>query len=126
MGQEFLIDTNVVIASLGNKLSSEGAIFLKTVSPDISVITQIEILGWYGVSPGDLAPLTDFVDKATIYQLTQSIIQKTIQIRQIHKIKTPDAIIAATAIMHDLTLITRNTSDFKQIPGLGLVNPFEL
>ena len=46
MGQEFLIDTNVVIASLGNKLSSEGAIFLKTVSPDISVITQIEILGW--------------------------------------------------------------------------------
>jgi toxin FitB len=65
------------------------------------------------------------VEKATIYQLTQSIIQQTIQLRQIHKIKTPDAIIAATAVIHNLMLITRNTSDFKQIPGLVLVNPFE-
>jgi len=39
--------------------------------------------------------------------------------------KLPDAIIAATAILYSLTLITRNTADFKDIIGLKIVNPFE-
>jgi predicted nucleic acid-binding protein len=35
-----------------------------------------------------------------------------------------DAIIAATALVHDLSLVTRNEEDFKDIPGLRLVKPF--
>ncbi len=35
----------------------------------------------------------------------------------------PDAIIAATAIQNDLTLIPRNTADFKNIVGLPLIDP---
>ncbi|HRA47553.1 MAG TPA: PIN domain-containing protein [Thermomicrobiales bacterium] len=38
-------------------------------------------------------------------------------------ISVPDAIIAATAIAHDLTLVTRNTRDFEDI-GLSLINPW--
>ena len=57
MGQGFLIDTNIVIATLGNKLSSAGTAFIKTIPPNISVITQIELLGWHGVSASDLIPL---------------------------------------------------------------------
>ena len=34
-------------------------------------------------------------------------------------------IIAATALEHDLSLVTRNTDDFQWIEGLTLVNPFE-
>jgi len=45
MGPEFLIDTNIVIASLGNQLPQEGTIFIKAIPPAISVITQIELLG---------------------------------------------------------------------------------
>jgi predicted nucleic acid-binding protein len=40
--------------------------------------------------------------------------------------KLPDAIIAATALVYDLTLITRNTSDFKNMEGLKVINPFDL
>jgi predicted nucleic acid-binding protein len=36
-----------------------------------------------------------------------------------------DAIIAATALVHGLTLVTRNVDDFKHIAGLELENPFE-
>ena len=43
-----------------------------------------------------------------------------------HKIKTPDAIIASTAIVNGLTLITRNTKDFKNIEGLKIIDPYEL
>lgn len=70
MGQGFLIDTNIVIATLGNKLPLDGAEFIKTIPPNISVITQIELLGWYGVSANDLTPLTDFVNKAIIFLRT--------------------------------------------------------
>ena len=35
-----------------------------------------------------------------------------------------DAMIAATAIVHDLTVVTRNTRDFTRL-GVPLVNPFE-
>ncbi len=41
-------------------------------------------------------------------------------------IKLPDAIIAATALVHGLTLITRNTKDFNRIEQLDVVNPIEL
>jgi predicted nucleic acid-binding protein len=36
-----------------------------------------------------------------------------------------DALIAATALVHDLTLVTRNVEDFQWIQGLLLLNPFE-
>jgi predicted nucleic acid-binding protein len=126
MGQEFLIDTNIVIATLGNKLPADGAAFIKTIPANISVITQIELLGWHGVAANDLAPLTDFVNKATIFSLDPAIVQQTIILRQYHKIKTPDAIIAATALIYGLTLVSRNVSDFKQIAQLQVINPFEL
>jgi hypothetical protein len=38
MGQGFLIDTNIVIATLGNKLPLDGEVFIKTIPPKISVI----------------------------------------------------------------------------------------
>jgi hypothetical protein len=34
-----------------------------------------------------------------------------------------DSLIAATAIVHDLTVVTRNVSDFKKA-GVKVVNPF--
>jgi len=41
-----------------------------------------------------------------------------------NKIKLPDAIIAATALIEGFILVTRNTDDFKKFPTLELLNPF--
>ena len=126
MGQGYLIDTNIIIAILGNTLPPEGTSFIKTMPPNISVITQIELLGWHGIPASDLTSLTDFVNNSTIFPLDAPVIQQTIVLRQYHKIKTPDAIIAATALIHGLTLVSRNISDFKQISQLQVINPFEM
>jgi len=49
-----------------------------------------------------------------------------VNIRRNKKVKTPDAIIAATALAHGFTLITNNEKDFNSIKGLKIVNPFKV
>jgi predicted nucleic acid-binding protein len=56
--------------------------------------------------------------------LTQSIVERTIELRSMVSIKLPDAVIAASALVENLPLMTRNTGDFMRIPGLMLVDPF--
>jgi predicted nucleic acid-binding protein len=48
-----------------------------------------------------------------------------IELRQLHKMKLRDSLIAATALEHRLTLATRNIDDFKWISSLQLVNPVD-
>lgn len=58
--------------------------------------------------------------------LVKVIAAKTIEIRQKYKTKLPDAIIAATALVHNLTIISRNTADFKNIEGLKVLDLYNL
>jgi predicted nucleic acid-binding protein len=48
-----------------------------------------------------------------------------IEIRQQKKIKLGDAIIAATALLNNFTLVTRNQKDFEKINGINILNPFD-
>ena len=70
--------------------------------------------------------LQSFIGDALVIELEQPIKLKTADIRKAHKIKLPDAIIAATAIIYGLTLISRNVGDFKGIPGLTVTDPHTL
>jgi len=63
-----------------------------------------------------------FIDEANIIGLSQAIVNKCIEIRRERKIKTPDAIIAATALVNNLILVTSD-SDFQNISDLQLINP---
>jgi predicted nucleic acid-binding protein len=54
------------------------------------------------------------------------VVKTTIDICKQSRIKLPDAIIAATALSSNLTLLTRNVSDFKHIQGLTVVNPWDI
>jgi predicted nucleic acid-binding protein len=59
-----------------------------------------------------------------ILPLADDVVDKTIEIRRNQKIKLPDAVIAATAMIHNYTLISRNDEDFRHISGLKYLNPF--
>jgi len=126
MEQEYLIDTNAVIDYLDDKLPEDKAILIDEISIQISVVTRMELLGWSNASNHQLLILQKFVDASIVYNLEEPVIVKTIDLRKIHKIKLPDAIIAATALVYNLTLVTRNIDDFKGIDGLGLMNPHQI
>ena len=126
MGQKYLIDSNVVIDYLGNKLPPNGTAFIDKLMPVISIISRIEILGWHGASSEQINKLLSFINNAFIYPLNEPVVQKTILIRLQFKIKTPDAIIASTALVYDLSLLSHNNKDFKGIPGLTAIGPYTL
>lgn len=129
MGQpQYLIDTNAVIDYLGNKFLVSGMDFMNGVIdavPNVSVITKIEVLG-FNAPDEHYKTLSNFINDATVLDLTNNIVEASIEIRKKHKTKLPDAIIAATALMYNLALITHNTSDFKNINGLQVINPHSL
>ncbi len=128
MGTRYLLDTNAAIYLIKGSLSISNPIVITEASdeaPQLSVISKIEILGWNAPTEAEAKKCEDFVSDAEVYPLSDEIVEKTIWLRKLpQKPKLPDCIIAATAIVHDMVLISRNESDFSKIPGLRLVNPF--
>ena len=125
MGKSFLIDTNVVIDFSQSIFSEKSKNFVAGIlnkDPIISAITQIELLGFSVVPP----QIEQFVRYTTIIGINDSVIEKTIEIRKLCRIKLPDAIIAATALINNFTLLTRNIADFRNIEHLDVVNPHEI
>jgi len=122
MGERYLIDTNIIIDFSENKMPVRAKALIASViddEPYISVVNKIELLGFSGVSKS----IIEFVDTANVIGLEDDIIAKTIAIRKVHRIKLPDAIIAATSVVHKLVLMTSNDSDFRNIKGLKVLNP---
>ena len=128
MGIKYLWDTNTAIHYLQQQFPKAAEKFiddsLKQAQPCISAITEIELLCWKTATEKDLEVLHNFISDALVIELERPIKLKTADIRKAHKIKLPDAIIAATAMVYDLTLITRNTADFKNIHGLAILDPY--
>lgn len=129
MGQRYILDTNTVVDYFGDKLPQDSALAMDKVVDDelnISIIVKIETLGFNG-EDAEMQKLKDFLSLAKTYYVDDLTAEKTIDLRKTYrKLKPGDAIIAATALANNLTLISRNTKDFENISGLTCVNLFEL
>ena len=93
---------------------------------NISIISKIEFLGWHKFSVEQYEKAVNFLNGATIFSLAEATVDRTIRIKRQKRMKLPDGVIAATCLINDLTLVTRNTDDFKNIEDLKLYNPFQL
>ena len=126
MGKEYLIDTNSVIDYLDNKLPDNANELIDGVDSKISVITRMELLAWPGASKQQTIILIEFINASEVFTLEEPVILKTIEIRKAYKTKLPDAIVAATALVNEFTIITRNMKDFDKIEGLEVINPYDI
>ncbi len=112
-----------------DKLSENGRAFLKeVVNADfiISVAVEIEVLTFHDVADKMLL-IEKFISMATIIPLDTTVTKKAIEIRRKHrKLKLGDAIIAASALVENLILVTNNEKDFSNIKGLKLIDPQKL
>lgn len=126
--EQYLIDINVVPDYFTASFSAAGMQFMDTAIdaiPNLSVITQIELLCWKTDAATE-QKVKDFISDSIVLDITPDVITQCVNMRKGKKIKTPDAIIAATALAHDYTIITNNEKDFSNINGLKIVNPHKL
>ena len=121
MGEAYLLDTSAVSKYLREKLSLESLDFLDSVlflPAKLSVIARIELEVFNPPTKEERELFLAFVREATIYDMSEPIILQTIRLRRQYRIKLPDSIIAATAIVNNLTLLSTNDSDFTRITEL--------
>jgi predicted nucleic acid-binding protein len=121
----YLINNNVISKYFSGLFTEEMAVFISEIideTPIISVITEIEALSWVSIDKNKEKIIKEFIFDLKILNLNPEIVLLCVKIRRSKKIKTPDAIIAATAIFYDLILLT-NDKDFEGIQNLKLLNP---
>ena len=122
-----LVDTNILIYhTTGSQVATSFLARLLAQQPlHISILTKIEFLGWDKHIPEGFEKCRRFIRNAHLYPVEEKISDKAIELRKRSPIKLADSVIAATALLNNLKLATRNKEDFKGIDGLEIINPFE-
>ena len=126
MGQKYLIDSNIIIYFMNNELPQNSLPKIRMILKEsfvVSTISNVETLGWYNITEQEQTKLAAFLSNATVIYIDKLIEQQAIDIRQNKKMKLGDSIIASTALVNNLTIVTRNESDFYGL-GLTIYNPF--
>ncbi len=87
-------------------------------------MTKIEFLGWDKHSSEGFEKCRRLIELANVYVVDEDVAEQAIELKRQSKIKLADAVIAATAIVNDFKLVTRNVDDYKAVKGLEVFNPF--
>jgi tRNA(fMet)-specific endonuclease VapC len=122
-GNRYVLDTNAIVALL------QGNIQLIELLKDadwigVSVISQIEFLVFPGLSQDDRHIFEQFLQRVEVLGLGAMdavLIEKIIEIRQQHRLKLPDAVIAAMAIQNSASLVTTDR-EFAKVTSLTVIN----
>jgi predicted nucleic acid-binding protein len=117
-GTDFLIDTNILVYIVqGNP---RVQYFAKEDTLTISCISEVEMLGRFQISSEEKEVITQMLSYCNIVDLNSHIKQLAIELKQKYRIKLPDALIAATAMQQNLTLVTADKG-FRKISELDLL-----
>jgi len=118
-----LLDSNTIIYFSSPGFSDHRRQY-STLELAASVVSRIEVLGYHSLAVDKKRDFEEYFDSIVILEITSDVVERAILLRQEKNIGLGDSIIAATALVHDLPLATRNTKDFKWIDTLSLIDPF--
>jgi len=108
-GSKYLLDTNIIIGLLKGHQPVLSILQKHEVELNLctySFISRIELLGYPGITEAEVQGVTRILQVMRYLPMTEEIEDLTIQIRRQHRLKIPDAIIAATAKANSLELLT--------------------
>lgn len=117
-----LLDSNILIyALLPDKQQLRD--FLQQRESACSIVSHIEVMGYHKLTNVEKVAFNSIFENINILPLNSKIAAVAISLRQAKKMTLGDAIIAATALVHEAEFLTANTKDFDWIKNLNLTNP---
>src|SRR5215510_15887397 len=119
-----LVDSNILIYA-AQPAHAQLRQFIADHAPAVSAVSYVEVLGYPQLEDQDRQYFEEFFHLAQVLPLVQAVLDQAVILRQQRKMSLGDALVAGTALVHGLTLVTRNVEDFYWIQGLSLLNPFD-
>jgi len=120
---KYLVDTNIIIYYLDEEAKAINFIDNNIRHCAISIITFLEVLS-FGYTQNEANKIREFLELFKIFDIDRKITDMAIANYQTKKIKVADNLIASTAQYYNLTLVTRNVKDFRNIE-LNIINLYD-
>jgi len=118
-GNNLFLDTNIILYLLnGDQTLAE---LLNKKQLYISVITELDLLAYKGITAKEEKIIKEFVSQCKTIAINNAVKQETIRIRKTYNTKLPDSIIIATALYLNIPLITSDVA-FKKVEELTLIH----
>ena len=118
-GAKLFLDTNIALYFLGG--DTVLATLLDNREISLSVISEMEMLGYPGISEADIQKIKAFIADCQVYDLNAPIKERAIELRRTYNLKLPDAIIASTALELNLPLVSAD-GIFGRVTELNFVH----
>jgi hypothetical protein len=119
----FTLDTNCLIYYFKGEekvIDLIQVLVLERAPIFISIITKVEVLAYPEITPKEEKTFLEMMKNMILIEFDDKLTNLVFNIRRKHKIKLPDAIITATSLYTNSTLITRNIKDFSKIKELNI------
>jgi predicted nucleic acid-binding protein len=104
-GNRYLLDTNILLYLIGKKIPVDA---LPEGEFSVSFVTELEVLSYPSITPQEEHQLKRLLHDIPVIDITAEIKERTIDLRKKYNLRLPDAIIAATALHLDATLVTND------------------
>ncbi len=119
-----LLDSNVIIYVAKPEHEALRHLIVEH-APAVSAVSYVEVLGYHQLTEQERHYFETFFAAAPVLNIGTSVQEQAVRLRQQRRITLGDALVAGTALAHDLTLVTRNKQDFRWIENLSLLDPLE-
>ena len=119
----YTLDTNAIIYYLKgdeNAFRFLNKILAKSVTLYVSAMTEIELFSFKNISGVEMAHIETVLETTFVVPVDSKIARSAAKLRREYNLKIPDSTIAATALLTNTILVTRNVKDFRKIPNLKM------
>ena len=117
-GNALLVDTNVALYLLGGDGTVANILHGKDVY--LSFITELEPLSYPSIDAEEENAIRGFLNDCVIFDVNSEVKRLAVNIRRSHRLRLPDAIIAATALYLKVPLLSADR-DFEEVNELSLL-----
>jgi predicted nucleic acid-binding protein len=128
MTRRLLLDTNILIYYFNGELPVQAiveTIIAGEATGFYSPISWPELLCYPQLTDAEATQMRQFLRLLIQVELSEAVLDRSAIFRRDYRIPLPDAIIAACAVEQHCALVTRNVTDFRRVPDLDVINPFE-